>query len=159
MDVETDMLWMIMGRSALLVAEENSWTPVEVFRHQTGQPTTPKLTLSASGQSTCLLTAPFSSLLTAQHMESTAGLLVRMTISSSMMVWREIVHLWENSVNLMFHLPLPPLLELLELSLRVDRTQVVQPVAKEFVLSTVLLINTTSSTLPLPTETTFVVSY
>ena len=152
------MLWMIMGRFALLVAEENSWIPVEVSRHQTGQLTILKQTLSASGQSTCLLTTPFSSLSTTQHMESMAGLLVQMTISSSLMVWGEIIHLLENSVNLMFHLPLPPRLELLELSLRVDRTQVVQPVAKEFVLSTVLLINT-SSTLPLQTETTFVVSY
>ena len=55
----------------------------------TGQPTILKLTSSASGQSTCLLRAPFSSLSTTQHMESMAGLLVQMTISSSLMVWRE----------------------------------------------------------------------
>ena len=138
------MLWMIMERPALLVVEEDCWIPVEVSRLQTGQHTILKLTSSASGHSTCLLTAPFSSLSTPQHMESMAGILVGMTILSSLMDWREIVNHWGDSVNLMFLLLLPPLLELLELSLRAERTQIVQPVAKEFVSSTMLISNPTT---------------
>ena len=134
------MLWMIMGRPALLVVEENSWIPVEVSRLQTGQHTILKLTSSASGHSTCLLTAPFSSLSTPQHMESMAGILVRMTISSSLMVWREIVNHWGDSVNLMFLLLLILLLELLELSLRVHVPSIVQSVVKESEFCTMCLI-------------------
>ena len=134
------MLWMIMVRPALLVVEEDCWIPVEVSRLQTGQHTILKLTSSASGHSTCLLTAPFSSLSTPQHMESMAGLLVKITISSSLMVWREIVNHWGDSVNLMFLLLLPLLLEQLELSLRVHMPSIVQSVAKESEFCTMYLI-------------------
>ena len=132
---------MITGRPAPLVVEGDSWIPVEVSRHQIGQTNILKLTLSASGPSTCLLTAPFSLLWTAQHMESMAVLRARMTISSSLMVWRVIVSHWEDSVNWRYLLLLPHQLELLELSLREEIIKIVQPVAKEFVFCTMSWIS------------------
>ena len=68
-NVEMDMLWMATGRLAPLVVEEESRIPVEVSRLQIGQRDILKLTLSASGLLTCLLTAPLSLLSTVQHME------------------------------------------------------------------------------------------
>ena len=132
---------MITGSPAPLVVEGDSLIPVEASRLQIGQTDILKLTLSASGQSTCLLTAPFSLLLTAQHMESMVVIHARMTISSSLMVWRVIVGHWGDSVNWRYLLLLPHQLELLKLFLREECIKIVQPVAKEFVFYTMSWIS------------------
>ena len=130
------MLLIIMGRPAPLVVEGDSWIQVEVSILQIGQKDIPKLTLSANGPSTCLmLTAPFS-LQSTDHLVLMVVLHATMTISSSLMVWRVIVHHWGDSVKRGFLLQLPHQLELLALSLREELIQIVHQVAEEYALNT-----------------------